>query len=432
MSKIKIYSLVVLIITLLVSGCGKSPVNSQQSSLETATASGVQYYTAWGINDMGQLGAGNFLDLLTPTVISPATVKRRIKQISTYCSHAALLTRGGKILTWGRNDLGQLGDGTTNSFPNMGKATAVRVGAPFNRLKAVQVAVGGGDFTLALDENGQVWSWGDNSGGVLGIGNKRKSKKFIQYRTTPDKVNKVNRTPLKNIVQIAAGMNHCLALAKNRVTIWGWGVHSGGYMLGGFTPTGSGVGVYGAVRCLRLPTPAKQIQAGDFHSVVLAKNGNVYAWGNNIWNQLGVGRAITMTGKLQKVPVVEDIVKISVKSQINLALSSQGIVYAWGRSDYGQLGNGSITQPWRPVRVTGLPSDIIDIAAGREHCLALDSKGFVYVWGSNIRPLSYFGKTHKGLIGLPPTVLHQTIPVKLATVIHNKNLEAGWHTSFAY
>ena len=142
---------------------------------------------------------------------------------------------------------------------------------------------------------------------------------------------------------------------------------------------------------------------GSF-SLAVGSDGNAYAWGYNSNGQLG-----TMTGSSNRtVPVMvrtpdrstypdlpEDFtyVQVSAGTSHSLAVGSDGNVYAWGSNGDGQLGNGTSSDRYTPVRVKtpdrstypDLPADFtyLQVSAGTDHSLALGSDGNVYAWGYN-------------------------------------------------
>jgi hypothetical protein len=134
------------------------------------------------------------------------------------------------------------------------------------------------------------------------------------------------------------------------------------------------------------------VTAGQFHSVALSSEGNIYAWGSNNHGQLGDN---STTGS--KIPVAVDMSGVLYSKTITavtagiihtVALASDGSVYSWGsNTNYGQLGNNSTTNSWVPVAVdvNGVLSGktITAIAGGGYHTVALASDGSIYTWGNN-------------------------------------------------
>ena len=124
-----------------------------------------------------------------------------------------------------------------------------------------------------------------------------------------------------------------------------------------------------------------QISGGGYHSLALKLNGTVWAWGRNNFGQLGNGKC---SKKNTPVPVknLEDVIAIASGTWHSLALKSNGTVWTWGRNNYGQIGDGTFKNRKTPVQVKDL-ADIVAIAGGYLHSLALKSDGTVWAWGSN-------------------------------------------------
>ena len=110
----------------------------------------------------------------------------------------------------------------------------------------------------------------------------------------------------------------------------------------------------------------------------------VYAWGSNIGGQLGNG---TTTGSSVAVAVRgfsgDNVVAIAGGFYHDVALTDAGAVYAWGNNNYGQMGTGA-TGSFTPVVVTGLSGvNVSSVATGMYHSLAVANSGAVYAWGDN-------------------------------------------------
>ncbi len=132
---------------------------------------------------------------------------------------------------------------------------------------------------------------------------------------------------------------------------------------------------------------APTIEAGSGHSLHIASDGNLYAWGDNGYGQLGDGTTIDRNASvLVQLFLPSEVSAVSVAAGFthSLAIGSDGNLYAWGDNRVGQLGDGTTTSRNTPVRVI-LPSGVsaVSVAAGFEHSLAIGSDGNLYAWGYN-------------------------------------------------
>ena len=223
--------------------------------------------------------------------------------------------------------------------------------------------------TLALENDGSVWSWGADG-------------------NTPAPV-----PGITEIIAVAAGFKHSMALQADG-NVWAWGDnHFGQLGEGTTTDSSSPVPVSGLSGVI-------EIAAGYFHSIALKSDGSVWAWGSNTYGQLGDGTTIHRSIPVQ-VSNLTDVVSIVAGHYHNLALKADGSVWVWGANFYGQLGEGTTTDSNTPVQVPGL-SGVTEIAAGSGHSLAIKSDGSVWAWGSN----------YEGQIGeATPTTISMPVPV---------------------
>jgi len=216
-----------------------------------------------------------------------------------------------------------------------------------------------GYHCLAINTQGNVYSWGSNEYGNLGDGT------FIDSYT-PILIN------LSNIVQVATGVVHSIALTnEGKVYTWGHGIYG---QLGDGEAKIKNIPEQVPVLC-----KIKEISAGAFHSLALDEDGVVHCWGNNEFGQLGT----ETKSKREQYPIIisslPKIKKISAGGRYSMALSEDGHVYCWGSNIYSQLAN-SLTECNKPIIVPYLPL-IKEISAGRSYSMALSEEGNVYVWG---------------------------------------------------
>ena len=127
------------------------------------TANGEIY--SWGHNGYCQLGNGNTNQGLTPTVIPNAMVGRKVVQVACGSHHCLVRTSDGELFAWGQNNCGQIGTGSTSN-----QSTPKKITNPFAARKVVDVTCGQTSSMVVL-ETGEVYGWGYNGNGQLGLGN---------------------------------------------------------------------------------------------------------------------------------------------------------------------------------------------------------------------------------------------------------------------
>ncbi|MDR2018958.1 MAG: hypothetical protein LBQ00_08890 [Syntrophobacterales bacterium] len=172
---------------------------------------------------------------------------------------------------------------------------------------------------------------------------------------------------------------------------------------------------------LNLGSTAAQLAAGGYHSLALDKGGMVWAWGKNSFGQLGDGTKTSRRTPV-KVPGLSDVTvaHLTAGSYHSLALDSNGTVWAWGKNSSGQLGNGTKTNRTAPAQVKGLSGvTVTAIAAGGDHSLAIKEDGTALAWGRN-----KFGQLGDG------TKINRLIPTPVVNLTA-KALTAGWYHSLA-
>ncbi|WP_127496104.1 RCC1 domain-containing protein [Paenibacillus glycanilyticus] len=259
----------------------------------------------------------------------------------------------------------------------------------------------GNEFTLLLDEGGRIWSWGNNEYGTLGDRTKRD-------RLTPDLV-----TGLSEVKGIAAGADFALAL-KIDGTVWAWGDNFFGQLgLGHSYERNTEVQVSGL-------SDVKTIAAGADHALALKNDGTVWSWGLNANGQLGDG---TMDNGYfpAQVSGLSDVTAIFAGFDQSFAVKTDGTVWAWGMNNDGQLGTGIINYYQAvPMKVQGL-SDVVAIAGGGNHTIALKNDGTVWAWGDN----GY------GQLGNNGITDNTSFPVQVTGLDHVKSIAAGRFHSLA-
>src|SRR2546428_7048968 len=182
-----------------------------------------------------------------------------------------------------------------------------------------------------------------------------------------------NATDYPTTVAISARYTHAIA-NKSDGSLWAWGENGDG-QLGNGTTSDSSVPL--PVTQTNGPTNVIGLAAASEHSLALASDGRVWAWGYGLEGQLGNGQ-ITNSSLPLLVNALTNISALAAGGYHSLSISN-GNVWSWGWNYYGQLGDGTLNDNSNPVRVSGL-SNVTAIAGGYDHSLAI-SNGNVWAWG---------------------------------------------------
>jgi alpha-tubulin suppressor-like RCC1 family protein len=365
---------------------------SQAATLTVAT----HHYRVldWGQNTYGQLGDDGFAQSDVPV---SADGLNFVTSVAAGRRHTLALLTNESADAWGSNMAGQLGNGG-------GSLSTVPV--PVEGLKGVKALAAGANHSLALLSDGTVVAWGGNESGQLGNGGTLESDVPVHV------------IGLSGVTAIAAGNEYSLALLGDG-TMMAWGANEQG-QLGDEKTKDSDVPV--AVSAL---TGVTAIAAGGEHALALLSGGTVMAWGADEYGQLGNSSVLAGGEEGEEGPRFSDspvavagvsgVTAIAAGLHHSLALLSGGTVMAWGEDAAGELGDGGIAREEEtPAPVSGL-TGATAIAAGGEHSMALLSSGNVDTWGED-----KFGELGNGTAGEPSDV-----PVAVTGLGEVKAIAAG-------
>ena len=260
-----------------------------------------------------------------------------------------------------------------------------------------------GFISLAVGSDGNAYAWGNNYYGQLGDGTTTERHAPVRVKT-PDRKTYPDLPEDFTYLQVSAGYCHSLARGSDgNVDAWGYNYFG---QLGDGTTTVRHAPV-------RVKTPDRktypdlpadftylQVSAGNYHSLALGSDGNVYALGDNEYGQLGDGTTTNQTTPVKVrspagTPADFTYTQISGGNTHSLAVGSDGNAYAWGCNQQGALGNNTASWfgdanpvPMR-VRDPANPTDkdqglkATQVSSGFNHSLAVGSDGNAYAWGSN-------------------------------------------------
>ncbi|GMH20674.1 hypothetical protein Nepgr_022515 [Nepenthes gracilis] len=319
---------------------------------------------AWGSGEDGQLGMGNNEEKEWVCHVQ-ALQPFGVSSVVAGSRNSLAICEDGKLFTWGWNQRGTLGhppETKTENVPGPVKALA--------NVKIVQAAIGGW-HCLAVDDEGHAYAWGGNEYGQCGEElecNDENGKPSRRGIVIPQRC-----APRLSVRQVAAGGTHSVVLTREG-HVWIWGQP---WPPGDIKQISTPVRVHGLER-------VRLIAVGAFHNLALKEDGTLWAWGNNEYGQLGTGDT---QPRSQPVPVNGldglTLVDIAAGGWHSTALTNGGEVYGWGRGEHGRLGLGddksSKMEPQKLQLLAG--EDIVQVSCGGTHSVALTRNGRIFSFG---------------------------------------------------
>ena len=290
----------------------------------------------------------------------------RWMRVASGTNHTLAINSRGELYAWGANNNGQLGIGTTTE----NELTPQRVGSDSDW----EAVSGGDDYSLAMKSDGTLYAWGKNDRGQLGIGS-------TDNETTPRQVGNAG-----DWKAIAAGGKHSLALRSDN-TLYAWGGNLFGELGNGENNANLTDTSKDKTAPIQIGTDSdwEAISAGGYYSLALKDTAELYTWGHNEVGQLGLGDN-TNRNRPEKVGSDNDWKTVSAGFAHSLALKNDNTLYAWGWNWEGQVGNGKggslRDQETTPQKIS-TATNWNGIAVGYRHSLAFKDNGEIYAWGNN-------------------------------------------------
>lgn len=389
--------------------------------------------TVWtfGSNICGQLGDGTLQERTGPLKVKgPIKVLgiEKIKAIAAGLDSSYALTQDGRVFAWGE-DITKRADakGSYRTHP-----------VPVQGLRDIIAIAAGWRHAVALKRDGTVWFWGKRWNGIFGI------KDTQDFVSQPEQI-----VGIGDAVRIAAGSEHTV-IVRSDGSMWAFGSNTKGQLgneaawpgsvifapqasvlksdvekitagidttyalkkdgtisaFGAFESGQMGDGTTNHATAVQVDkeTQADKVSGGVSHTVIRRANGNVGWMGfyNTEKFSRGGKSPYDQDYRLQILTRIGNIKQIASGDEHTLLLKTDGTVWAYGKGDKGQLGNGRKESSMVPVQVIGL-TNVTAIAAGGDSSLAICENGRVMTWGSN-----EFGQLGDG------TTENQSIPVRIA------------------
>jgi len=277
----------------------------------------------------------------------------------------------GDVITWGDGSHGQLGCKDFQNKPVSSSGVPTKLSALLE--EGVSTVECGNAHMAAVNANGMVLTWGRGVEGQLGHAFTPDS----QHPEQPDVPVPRLVKGLENVISVACGKSHTIALTKDGV-LYGWGATVAGQ---------AGIENDGYI----LPTPRRiqglrskmvSVAAGELHSVAVAENGMVYTWGWGENGRLGHGSERTLYEPTLLPLHDEVVVAAACGAGHTMICTRDGTVLSWGLGTNGQLGHGRWRNRFSPSRLKFLSGISVSvIACGSWHSAAVTTTGQLYCWG---------------------------------------------------
>lgn len=329
----------------------------------------------WGWGDNSDFAVG-------PSLPSIVKEPKQVKNITDVVSLEAGVwnsfgvEKNGTLKGWGENEHAQLGTGDRS------KKFSPTVVAGISKVAKVS---SGAFHSVGITTEGNVYVWGWNRRFECGT----PFWAFIAATTGQVDSTVFAKVPIKhiklsNVVDVAAGEGHTIvATAGGNVLSWGSNSHgqTGRPMDEEFTVLPVALKIGKGRNC-------RAVAAGFDHTLVLDKDGTVWAFGGNASGQLGDGTT-TDRYQAQTVSGLTGVRAIAAGDGFSLALDTAGRVWAWGNNVLGQLGDGTRVGQFTPVQVSRIDA-VTGIVAGGAHAMAVRADGGLWTWGTN--PVGQLGE----------------------------------------
>jgi len=296
---------------------------------------------------------------------------RRVVQVSSGTMHTLALRDDGSLWAWGRNDVGQLGLGNTTDH-----TTPQRITGGASEWKTI--SAGGcpdavSSYSFAIDTDGNLWAWGRGREGQLGTG-------VTTNQTSPQRVT----GGASEWKSISAGWLFTLGIGTDG-SLWAWGRNNYGQLAQGeFSTTNRTT----PIQVTSGPSTWQMVDAARYHGLGICADGHLWTWGGNHVGQIGLGLAPSEAfANARNIPTrvnsgATSWKYVSAGANYSAGIGTDGSLWTWGAGGQGRLGLGAnVSNRNAPQRVTGGASEWETVSAGAYHCLAIDTDGSLWAWG---------------------------------------------------
>lgn len=355
---------------------------------------------AWGRNNLGQIGMGKTTTLakntdhpITPYLVTQ--VPSDVVSVSFNQNHSSVLTKDGKVYTWGSDSNGELGRGDTEREICTGKVANCRLNiGEVEGLSDVVAISSGYAHRLALTKAGEVWAFGSNSQGQLGL------DVSVTNSSTPVKV-KFDNANIGKVIQVIASSDSSYVL-DDKGQVWAWGSNEYGNL--GNEKICDEYDKTLTPNCLaNVSTPTlvpftsdvkiAELAVGRDHVLAMTDKGQVYGWGLNFSSQVGYhGDEVINTASAWAENIGTPTLlpwssekpakHIYANGNTSYVMLADNKVYPWGTfGETGADGKTAYVDLSEPTDKLTHLTEVTDMAVGALHQLARRKDGGIWSWG---------------------------------------------------
>jgi alpha-tubulin suppressor-like RCC1 family protein len=316
---------------------------------------------AWGVDSHSQLGNVNASGSTPSPLVKTWLNGTQFAKVTAGYDFGLALTTGGDVWGWGNNELGQLGGGPDN-YPF---ATQVP-----NLPSGIKDIAAGSGLSMAVTQDAQVVWWGAT----------------FQEVPQVNTLNGPDGDPLENAVAVSTFYDSLILDSTGHLYSWSYA-------------TG------GNATLIDLDEVAA-MSAGQEHQLAVTRDGEIFAWGDNSYGQLGNPQAGSSSSTPVKVsmPTLEPndlFIDVAAIGGSSLAITELGRLYAWGSNEFGQLGLSNPNGTPKPQQDTPqLVTDLLDETVAAVAGTVRPSHTLVLTWDGEVHS---FGANNEGQLGLGST-----------------------------
>lgn len=301
----------------------------------------------------------------------------------------------GDLWSWGSNSYGELGVGD-----NLDKEPLNLVYYGFYDWKKVSAGI---NFVAGLKYDGSLFVWGNNTDGQLG-----NALTGVEYSSNVPIVS--NYFPF-NCVDVSCGYRHMAAIT-NDGKLWVWGNNEYGQLGRGSSNTNS------SNSPLDKGTTWKKVFCGRDYTYVLDSKDRGYVMGRNDYGQLGRGNTVNVYSLTFQGSSFKNVTAGEFHT---IGITNNNTLYSTGKNDWGQLGRNGTTNS-SSFNLVGSDSDWKDVSCNGNHTVAIKTNGTLWAWGENT-----YGQLGISTVGIASTAK----PMQVGSDINWKSISCGRYNTTA-